>query len=119
LLELGLGHYDEVITSSGGTGPEDGHPDLIEARVRSGSPPTGNQLDALATNTTLPGLEGLTPQEYQVARAVVTGATNRDVAYALFLSTKTIEYHLGNVLRKLGVRTRTELAHRFPELLGT
>ncbi|RSN60575.1 helix-turn-helix transcriptional regulator [Amycolatopsis sp. WAC 04182] len=218
LLELGKGRYDEAIKSTGDTGPEVGHPDLIEARIRNGSPPDDAPIDALATNTTLPlqaavawrlkglladnaefvecfttaiglhsqvlcpfeeartllaygerlrraghrvqsrehlrpaleiftalpaaqwaartrqelaatgeirrdttrvsGLEQLTPQEYQVARAVVTGATNRDIASLLFLSTKTIEYHLNNVFRKLGLRRRTELGHRFPELLA-
>jgi DNA-binding NarL/FixJ family response regulator len=61
-------------------------------------------------------LDHLTAQEYQVARAVVTGATNRQVAAALFLSTKTVEFHLGNVYRKLNVRTRTQLAHQYPDL---
>lgn len=59
-------------------------------------------------------VDSLTPQEYQVASAVVEGATNRKVASALFLSAKTVEFHLSNVYRKRGVRTRTELAHRFP-----
>jgi DNA-binding CsgD family transcriptional regulator len=55
--------------------------------------------------------ERLTPQELQVALAVGEGHTNRDVAAALFLSPKTIEYHLGNVYRKLDVRSRAQLAH--------
>lgn len=62
------------------------------------------------------GVGSLTPQELQTAGAVATGATNREVAAKLFLSTKTVEFHLSNVYRKLGVRTRTELAHRFPGL---
>jgi DNA-binding CsgD family transcriptional regulator len=61
-------------------------------------------------------VERLTPQEYQVARAVARGATNRQAASALFLSAKTIEFHLGNVYRKLGVRSRTELAVLHREL---
>ena len=52
----------------------------------------------------------LTTQELQVARVVAGGATNKQAAAALFLSTKTIEFHLARVYRKLGVRTRTELA---------
>jgi DNA-binding NarL/FixJ family response regulator len=63
-------------------------------------------------------IERLTPQEYQVARAVARGATNRQAASALFLSAKTVEFHLGNVYRKLGVRSRTELAVRHRELAG-
>lgn len=53
----------------------------------------------------------LTPRELQVARAVALGARNREVGAALYLSPKTVEYHLGKVFRKLGVRSRTELAH--------
>jgi DNA-binding CsgD family transcriptional regulator len=53
----------------------------------------------------------LTPQERQVALLVARGGTNREAAAELFLSTKTIEFHLSNAFRKLGVRTRTELAY--------
>jgi DNA-binding CsgD family transcriptional regulator len=54
----------------------------------------------------------LTPQELQVVRLVAEGARNRDVADRLFLSQKTVEYHLRNMFRKLGVRSRTELVTR-------
>ncbi|MEU4211720.1 AAA family ATPase [Streptomyces sp. NPDC026206] len=57
----------------------------------------------------------LTPQEMQVALAVSSGATNREAAAALFLSTKTVEMHLTHVYRKLGLRSRTELARRFAD----
>jgi DNA-binding CsgD family transcriptional regulator len=57
--------------------------------------------------------EQLTPQEYQIAALVAEGATNKEAAAGLFLSTKTIEFHLRNVYLKLGVRSRTELASRF------
>lgn len=56
------------------------------------------------------GLDHLTPQELQVARTLAAGRTTREAAAALFLSPKTIEYHLRNVYAKLGVRSRTELA---------
>jgi DNA-binding CsgD family transcriptional regulator len=52
----------------------------------------------------------LTGQEARVALAVARGATNREVAAELFLSPKTIEFHLGHVYRKLGIHSRTELA---------
>lgn len=52
----------------------------------------------------------LTPQELQIAALVAAGATNREAAAALFLSPKTIEFHLGSVYRRLGLRSRTELA---------
>lgn len=55
--------------------------------------------------------EHLTPQEVQIAQFVATGLTNRDVAAQLFLSPRTIDFHLRNVFRKLGVSSRTQLAN--------
>ena len=52
----------------------------------------------------------LTAHELQVALIVANGASNREAAAALFLSPKTIEFHLTHIYRKLGVRTRTQLA---------
>ena len=52
----------------------------------------------------------LSPQEIRVAREVAAGATNREVAARLFLSPKTIDFHLGRVYRKLDIHSRTELA---------
>ena len=54
----------------------------------------------------------LTPQELQVALQVADGKTNKEVAAAMFLSPKTVEFHLGRIFRKLGVTSRTELARR-------
>ena len=45
--------------------------------------------------------EELTPQELQIALHVARGMTNREVGAALFLSHKTIEFHLGRIYRKL------------------
>jgi DNA-binding CsgD family transcriptional regulator/tetratricopeptide (TPR) repeat protein len=55
---------------------------------------------------------GLTAREEVVARLVASGKSNREVAEELFLSTKAIEYHLGNVFAKVNVRSRHELAGR-------
>ena len=52
----------------------------------------------------------LSPQEVRVALAVAEGATNKQVAARLYLSPKTIDFHLGRVYRKLGIHSRTELA---------
>jgi DNA-binding CsgD family transcriptional regulator/predicted ATPase len=55
----------------------------------------------------------LTAQELQIALAVASGSTNRAAGIALFLSEKTIETHLSNVYRKLGLHRRSELAALF------
>jgi len=57
----------------------------------------------------------LTSQELQVALAVQRGLTNADAAAALFLSVKTVEYHLSNIYRKLGIRSRTQLIRALGE----
>ncbi|SDU84608.1 regulatory protein, luxR family [Microlunatus sagamiharensis] len=56
------------------------------------------------------GLSELTPQELQVTLAVARGLSNKEVAGQLFLSVKTIEYHLGKAYLKLGVARRGQLA---------
>ncbi|MEU2542680.1 LuxR C-terminal-related transcriptional regulator [Streptomyces iakyrus] len=56
------------------------------------------------------GLARLTPQQLRIARHVAEGATNREVAQRLAVSTRTVDYHLRNVFAALGVRSRVELA---------
>jgi DNA-binding CsgD family transcriptional regulator len=74
-------------------------------RCRTELASTGETIDRSRPGRTL------TPQERQVANIVAAGATNREAAASLFVNLKTIEFHLGNVYRKLGVRSRTELAN--------
>jgi DNA-binding CsgD family transcriptional regulator len=65
--------------------------------------------------TRLWGTESLTPSERRVAGLVASGMTNREAAEALFVTKKAVEYHLGNVYRKLEVRGRDELADALGE----
>jgi DNA-binding CsgD family transcriptional regulator len=53
----------------------------------------------------------LTPTEAQVAQLVAQGLANRDVAAQLFVSPRTVDFHLRNVYAKLGITSRGELAH--------
>ena len=51
-------------------------------------------------------------QEMQIALLVSEGRTNAEVGRAVFLSTRTVEFHLSRAYRKLGVASRTELARQ-------
>jgi DNA-binding CsgD family transcriptional regulator len=89
----------------------------IEAFARTGAEPWKRRAAAelRATGETArtrdpSTLDDLTPQELQIARMVAEGATNRDVAGRLFLSPRTVDYHLRKVFQKLSVNSRTQLA---------
>jgi DNA-binding CsgD family transcriptional regulator len=73
-----------------------------------------SRSELTATGETLTQASGvagmLTPQELQVATVVARGASNSEAAAALFLSPKTIEYHLSNIYRKTRLKSRTDLA---------
>jgi DNA-binding CsgD family transcriptional regulator len=66
--------------------------------------------DRRASAIWLGGLADLTVQELRVARLIALGLSNRETATELYLSPKTVEYHLGHAYAKLGVRTRHQLA---------
>ncbi|MFG3207397.1 AAA family ATPase [Streptomyces sp. NPDC048192] len=73
------------------------------------------QAGGLHTARLTPGMAQLTPQEQAVARLVAAGATNQQTALELFISVKTVQYHLTHIYSKLGIRSRSELAARFRE----
>ena len=57
----------------------------------------------------LGGVAALTASERRVAERAAAGETNRDIAQALFVTSKTVEVHLSNAYRKLGIRSRRDL----------
>jgi DNA-binding CsgD family transcriptional regulator len=89
----------------------------FEAFERLGADPWAERarVELLATGETAHrrsagALERLTPQEFQIAQMLAAGATTREAAGRLFLSPKTVEYHLRSVYGKLGIASRAALA---------
>jgi DNA-binding NarL/FixJ family response regulator len=79
--------------------------EIATAELRASGETARRRVPSTATS--------LTPQEVQVATLVQQGMSNREVAAQLFLSPRTIDFHLRNVFTKLGISSRTELVkHR-------
>ncbi|MEV5845485.1 AAA family ATPase [Streptomyces sp. NPDC051985] len=88
--------------------------EALETATRIGAAPLAARArDELARLDAGSGEAGpeLTPAEARIAELVGGGATNREVAAELFISVKTVEGTLSRVYRKIGVRSRTALAH--------
>jgi DNA-binding CsgD family transcriptional regulator len=60
--------------------------------------------------------QALTPSERRVAQMAASGLSNREIAQALFVTEKTIEWHLGQTYRKLGVSSRHDLPKALADL---
>ena len=89
-------------------------PEVIVAAVRSAveggsyfSPPVAAKIAAWARGD-LPA--GLTRREIEVLRLVAEGLSNKEIAHRLKVTERTAEFHVGNILRKLGVASRVEAA---------
>jgi DNA-binding CsgD family transcriptional regulator len=80
-------------------------------RARVGLRATGEHARKRTVETT----GDLTPQESQISRLVAQGSTNQEIGTQLFISPSTVEYHLRKVFRKLGIKSRTQLAQRVLE----
>ncbi|CAN5887583.1 hypothetical protein BH23ACT5_BH23ACT5_09180 [soil metagenome] len=74
--------------------------------VELGAGPDVDRVEALIAVTSESG-HGLSPRELEVLRLVATGRTNQTIADELYLAVKTVDRHVGNILTKLAVPSRT------------
>lgn len=54
----------------------------------------------------MPSLTVLSPRELEILQLVIIGKTNKAIAHQIYISEKTVEFHLANIYDKIGVRTR-------------
>jgi DNA-binding CsgD family transcriptional regulator len=95
-LQLRVAH--ETLQATGGAA----FADRAEVELRA----TGEHARTRVTATRDP----LTPQEQQIAQFAADGESNADIAARLFISPRTVQYHLRKVFMKVGITSRTQLA---------
>ncbi|VEG30144.1 response regulator [Actinomyces howellii] len=81
----------------------------LVARITQ-DPPAVGRRPVLTSPAGPPGAPELTPRELEIAGMVAQGASNREIAEALYLTEGTVKNHVSSALRKLGLRDRTQLA---------
>jgi DNA-binding CsgD family transcriptional regulator len=94
----------------------------LDLATTCGAAPLAEQAETelLATGArprriALSGVDSLTPSERRVAQMAAEGNTNREIAQALFVTTKTVEVHLSSVYRKLDISSRSQLPRALAE----
>jgi DNA-binding CsgD family transcriptional regulator/tetratricopeptide (TPR) repeat protein len=99
-LQFGRGDHEELLS------------DALGRFEAIGAAPWAERTRRMLGTGAVAAPATLTRQEAQVAAIVGAGATSREASEQLFVSPRTIDFHLQNIYRKLGVRSRTELALR-------
>ena len=86
----------------------------VEIFGRLGAAPWRDQVEAVLSQQRGPRRrpDDLSPAEHRVGMLVASGATNQEAAHQLFVSVRAVEAHLTSIYRKLGIRSRSELAAR-------
>jgi DNA-binding CsgD family transcriptional regulator len=87
--------------------------DRLKAQIRRAGLPAPHRRGRPGYGTRL------SPREREIAGLASTGHTNNDIAVRLYLSERTVKYHLANAMRKLGVTGRRQLAGAMPRQEGT
>ncbi|MCZ0998065.1 helix-turn-helix transcriptional regulator [Streptomyces mirabilis] len=82
------------------------HPRRTACRGRHPASPPAGSADSLAE---------LTPQQLQIARLAAAGLTNREIGERIFLSPRTVGFHLYRIFPKLGITSRAQLRDALPE----
>jgi DNA-binding NarL/FixJ family response regulator len=90
----------------------------LAGRARSELAQLGERIDQRNVGRAAGELDhsGLSRRELEVVRLVAVGRTNREIARDLFLSPRTVDMHVRNILSKLGCRSRTDATRRAGEL---
>ena len=101
-------HADEIFSRAGEVYADIGAPEMVRR--------CASERRASGVGERPETASGLTPQEEQIGLLVADGASNKSVAQQLTLSTKTVEYHLTSIYKKLVVSNRKELREKFPQL---
>ena len=88
---------------------------LALAATVAGAPPRPVTAGARPRRASLSGVDALTASERRIADLAAVGLSNHEIAGQLFVSVRTVEFHLSGAFRKLGIGSRRELTSALAE----